>query len=1049
MKSIINYLIKAPVLVNLALLLVLIGGLMITANTRFTMLPSQPIKYIDIQTLWRGASPQEVEEAITIKIEDNLEGVIGIERVTSISKENLSVITVEIEEGKNANAILQDVNNAVDKISTFPKEADKSVVSKREIVNATINVALKGEQPLYILKDFAERIRKDFIAIDGLSQIYVEGYPDEEIQISLNEDKLKEYELTFIEVADAVRRANLKASGGDIKDAENTILIRADEKAYYAKDMQNIILKTTSDGASIRLKVVAKLSDQFEDKATRRFVDEQDAIIFRIFSLDAEDILKNAEAVKQYVNDYNETNHALKMVVIEDTTKNLEERIKTLSDNGIVGAILVLLVLALFLDKYLAFWVAFKIPVALLGMMMISVFYGLTINQVSMFGAILVLGILVDDGVVIAENIFQHFKEKGKPPIQAALEGTMEVLPPVFASLTTTAIAFSLFFFIDGTLGDFFSDVSFVVIGTLVVALIGSFFMLPAQIAHSRALDENNKPSKIERWTNDSVLWLRDKIYTPVLKFSLKGWGIPTIVISLLVVVVCVSTIPRGILKTTFFPNIEQDVVQSVLTMPPGTSEAVTMEKLDFIESKFHKVNERLSENRDKSDPFMLHVEKSIGPGTHQGIVRAYLVGGEYRDVLSFDVANMLRDSVGQQIEAQSIAFGNPAFIFGKPVSIGLVGSDLEELRAAKEMLITHLKEREDVKDITDTDDTGITEIKLSLSPLAENLGFSITDILSQVRGGFFGILTQSIQRGDEEVKVWVRYEDEARNSIELLRNMRIRTPLGGSYPLRELANLEQNEGILSINHQNTIREIKVEADIARLDLSVPILIGDIQANIEQEIRAKHPEVAFTYEGQNRESSKAISSIQKYGPFILLLMFALIVINFKSFSQATIVFLLFPFTIIGVIIGHLIHGVALSIFSVIGLIALIGVVVNNSLVFIDAFNDLLIEGKTFGEALIESAKSRFRAILLTTITTVAGLAPLIGSKSLGAQFLKPPAISIAYGLGFSLLITLFILPSLLLLFNFAKRGIHRFWEGEKISAEEIEPAVQAQKMQTN
>ncbi|MDX1639195.1 MAG: efflux RND transporter permease subunit [Balneolaceae bacterium] len=975
MKRLITYFIKYPVMVNLVVGMIIILGISALYQTR-TMLPKEDINFITVDVVYRGASPQEVEEGITMKIEDNLEGIQGIQRVTSTSSENIARIRIELKEYVDSNVVLQDVKNAVDKITTFPEGIDEPNVVKEDILNATLNFAVTGDLPRQTLKDFAKEIEDDLLRKEGLSQIVIRGYPEEEIEVQLRERLMRSYGLTFSDVTRAIQQANLETSGGEIKTVSQRMLIRADAKEYYARDLRDIVIRATENGEVVTLGDVAAMTDRFADDPQKNYLDGKPAVVFQVFSLNEEDILENAKYIRNYIEEFNSTHEGVEAVLIEDTTINLKKRINTLANSGITGAVLVLLVLALFLNKRLAFWVALKIPVAHLGMMVLSVFYDLTINQVSMFGAIIVLGILVDDGVVIAENIYQHCKEQGKPALKAAVDGTLELMPAVFFSMTTTATAFTLFFFIHGIIGNFFSDIAFVVVATLIVAMIESFFLLPAHIGYSRALTTDEKQSKLEKQFNQSLVWFRDNLYTPLVRWTVKRFSWGSLGVGVLAITAVVGTVAFGWLNVTFLPNVEQDVIEADLELTPGVRENRTEEILMDIEEAVYRVNQQISSQRDDGRAYVQKVERIIGPKSHEGKIRATLLPGEEREVLSFKAANIWRQEVGEIPEAVNISYGNPGFMFGAPVSIALKGDDLENLRAAKNELKQAMQQRPDLKDVVDNDKQGITEINLELKPKARLLGLNLGFVMKQVRAGFFGMEAQSLQRGDEEVKIWVRYAEQDRNSIHQIEDMRIRTPGGREFPLGEIANISLNSGVLAINHQEGEREIKVEADIT--DLSVPVLavIADIEENTLPGILQKYPGIDYSLEGQMRESAKAQSSILAVLSIFMIAMFSLIVMNFKSFNQAVLVVLVLPFALIGVVNGHLIHGLPLSMFSGIGMIALLGVLINNSLVFVDTFNQRIREGLSFYDSVIETARMRFRPILLTTITTVAGLAPL-------------------------------------------------------------------------
>ncbi len=1054
MRSTIKYLIQHPTLVNLFVILLVGIGLLRLSQTRSTTFPSQKVRFIDMTVPYPGASPSEVEEGVTTRIEDNLESVTGIDRVTSTSRENLASIQVELEENADADKMLVEVKNAVDRINNFPSGVEPASIQKREPLNLTVSFALDGDLPLQAMKDYADEIRDDLMAAPSISTVMINGVPEEEIEIRVRENDLRAYSLTINDVQRAVQNANLETFGGSIETGEENISIKANEKGYYAKDLQNIVVRATPDGNVVYLKEVAEVVDQFKDSPTARYLEDERVITVTVYTLNDEDILENADYAKDYIATFNDRHAGIDLLILEDGTGNLQDRLKTMINNGVVGVVLVLIVLALFLDKHLAFWVALKIPVAIIAMFIFADIYGITINTVSLFGFILVLGILVDDGVVIGENIYQHAKEKGKKPLRAALEGTLEMITPVIISLSTTAVAFSLFLFLPTQAGEFFGEMAFVVISVLFVAFLESFFILPAHLAHSKGLRENSKPSRIERWASNSVAFLRDKVYMKLFHQTAvgRGWmqGL-TFVAFVGLLVGSVALISGGVVNFTFFPNLDDDAFFIELELPPGTPVEVTQQKLGQIAEATQEVNADLSEGRKDKKQVIRFVETVTGPLDNQGQVKVTMMGGEERGISSFKVSSAIREATPPIPEATRLIYGLGAAtsIFGLPVSFSLKSKDLEELRLAKQELKVAMEDFPDVKDVSDDDTQGKQELHIKLKPQAELLGLSLGQVLNQVRAGFFGMQAQSLQRGDNEVEIWVRYPKEGRDTKAELLNMRITAPNGNAYYLKDIASVDTEEGTLAINHVEGQREIRIEANVANKEVSAPRAIAHIETELLPSILQKYPSVSYTVEGQNRQSFKLIGAITTIGPIILLFILALIIINNNSFSQGLLVFGLFPFALIGVITGHWIHGEPVSIFSLIGTIALIGVFVNNALVFISTLNDLLKEGKDFIGAIVESAQSRFRPIILTTITTVAGLGPLIGSSSVGAQFLKGPAIAMAYGLGFGIFNVLILLPLMLVVFNRLRLWWHNRVRNRQLSPAEVEPAVMKLKYTIN
>ncbi|HHS13530.1 MAG TPA: efflux RND transporter permease subunit [bacterium] len=1043
MRNVIRLFIKYPVLGHVLLAAIFLFGWVGFRSMKTTFFPPIPSKTIMIQAAYPGASPEEIEEAIVLKIEDNLKGVTGIERVTSVSHENACAITVMVLTGFDINIVLQDVQNAVNQISSFPVGMERLTIYRQEWRNFAIDFVLAGNVDLGVLKQEARRAERELLAVEGISKISLSGFPDEEIEISLREYDLRAYGLTFQDVVQAARSANVKMTGGKIKGREEELLIRADVKGYYARELANHVLKVTEDGAIIRLQDVADLRDRWSENPNRVYHNGRPAVRVTVQNTNDEDLFHVTRIVKQYIDAYNASHDEIQAYVVRDGSEIIQERIDILTGNGILGMILVLIFLSLSLNIRMSFWVALAIPVSFAGMCMIGPFYGLTINVMSVLAMILVLGILVDDGIVIAENIYQHH-ERGEKPIPAAVKGTIEVLPSVVASILTTVVIFVTFFFLEGGLGDRSRDIAFVVIATLIVSLVEAAFILPAHIAHSKALcRESNKKSRFERAVENALFAFRDRIYGPVMRFSIR-WPAVTLAVPLALLLITFGALRGGIIKTTFFPIIERRDVDVTLEMPSGTPDAVTDSLLADMESRVWKVNRIYADEYPNDPPLIQAIARRIGPGTHQGSLSITLAGSEQRKWDAMESTNRIRRQVGPIYGAEKLEFGGRGF-WGKPISIALASNDLDQLRDAKEALKSRLREIERLKDVVDDDPPGLREVSIRLKDRAFALGLTTADVISQVRSGFFGGEAQRLLRGIDEVKIWARYDQEDRSSVSKLGDMRIRLPGGREYPLKELAEFTIERGVMAVNHIDGQRVVKVEADITSPRESVPDLIGEIRTGILPEIQEHYPDIRFLFEGQSRENEKTMRAIGRVVPPILILMFLIIVITFRSFSQAFLVFILIPFSIIGVLWGHLIQGYIVSMLSWFGVIALAGIVVNDSLVLISTLNRKLKEGTPFEQALYDTGISRFRPVLLTSLTTIAGLSPLIFERSHQAQFLSPMAISVAYGLIFGTVMTLVMLPSLLMLMNYTKRKVYRLIRRRSFSMEEIEPAVREEK----
>ncbi len=1061
MKNVISYFIKYHVAVDVVILAFIVFGIFGAKSLKSSFFPLTDSRNILISINYPGASPQEVEEGITLKIEDNLKGLEGVERVTSNSRENSGSINVEIEKGRDVDFMLLEVKNAVDRVPTFPSGMEPLVVSKLEAVRPTISFAISGKDvPLVTLKQIGRQIENDLRAIDGISKVEMTGYPQEEIEIAVNENNLLAYNMTFDEVARAVGNANILVTGGNIKTNAEEYLIRANNRSYYGDELSNLIIRADASGRTVRLKDVAIIRDRFSETPNATFFNGRLAVNATITSTNTEDLISSADKVKEYIEDFNHKNNNVQLTTVDDRSKVLKQRTELLTKNAIMGMLLVLLFLSLFLNTRLAFWVAFGLPIAFLGMFIFAHFFDVTINVLSLFGMIIVVGILVDDGIVIAENIYQHY-ERGKNPIQAAVDGTLEVLPPILSAIITTLLAFSVIFFLDGRIGEFFSEVSVIVVLTLIISLIEAVIILPAHLAHSKALQpQDTRPKKglglvFEKMrsfnrTGDKIMaWMRDTLYAPSLRFALEH-KVLTFAFFVVALVLTLGCIGGGIIRTAFFPRVASDRVDVELQMPNGTNERVTDSIISYIEDKADIVNAELTQKylAGTDEDLFENMIRVIGPGSSKARLEINLLPGEERpdEISSEMVTNRLRDLVGPVLGVESLIYGSGGNFGGSPVSVSLLGNNIQELKAAKKELKTTLENNSLLKDVADNDPAGIKEIRLQLKEKAYLLGLDLRTVMNQVRAGFFGTQAQRFQRGQDEIRVWVRYDRTNRSSITDLDEMRINTPSGDRVPLKEIADYTIQRGDVAINHLDGRREIQVTADIKdEKTTSATDIMADLRNNIMPEIHSRYPTVTASYEGQNREANKMINSLKVVGFTVLVLIYITIAFTFRSFSQPLMLILLVPFGLTAVAWGHFFHGFPINILSMLGIIALIGIMVNDGLVLISKFNTNLRNGMKFEDSIYEAGRSRFRAIFLTSATTIAGLAPLLLEKSRQAQFLKPMAISIAYGIGYATVLTLLMLPIFLSFNNKVKVGAKWLKTGDSITKEEVERAIKEQK----
>jgi multidrug efflux pump subunit AcrB len=1093
MRNIIEFFVRYPIWANSIIVLLLVFGTLSFFNINKSFFPERDQREITVTVAYPGASPEEMEEGITVKIEESLQGVVGIEEFTSTASENTTTVSIRTLEGYNIDEVLTEVKNAVDRINGFPVAAEKPIVFKKKPVETASFLSLRGDVDLFALKRTGKQIENDFLNSGVISQVNVRGFPDVEISIEVSENDLIRYDLTFAQLANAVRFNNRDISGGTIKTDKEEISIRANSKEIDPEQIADIIIRANPDGSDLLLKEVADVNYQFADVPNKVFSSPSEDTTYRSISvvvqkIPEEDLEQISGYLAGYVEGFNSTStgqnipekyegeseffkkgfrtgsgsygNNLELITSFDFFSILTQRLTLLYRNGGGGLVLVLITLGLFLSLRLSFWVAFGIPASFLGMFIVGLLAGITINVLSLFGMILVIGILVDDGIVIAENIYTHF-ERGKTPFRAAIDGTMEVLPSVFTSVSTTIIAFIPLLLLDNN--GFTREMAIVVIAALAFSLVEAFLVLPAHLGTETILRRKHQPKAGEKSKitlrarlNGVIFYLRDKIYEPALRF-LVGWKWVSAAIPIFFVLVMVGVLQGGLINFTFFPNIPFDNLEVNLVLKPGTRETITQGYLEEFENKIWAVDRELEEKYGEG--FVKYVDLSVGNtagrgssdnGSHTGNLRVSFYDERFDEygVSSFQFGGKVRNKIGSVPQAEKFTVGG-SNRFGSPVNIALLGSNLEELKAAKEEFKDGLGRLASLKDITDNNASGRREIKLELKPKAYFLGLNQADITNQIRRAFFGEEAQKLQIGDDEVRVWVRYPQEDRVNISQLEEMKIKDAAGNEYPLQALADYDIERGVITINRFNGKREVRIDADLENSSEPVPPILEKIQQDILPPILAKYPSVEYSIEGQQRRQERVASSFSLYGSLAFAMMVLVITLAFRSFYQAILIILLIPLGVFCAILGHGIVGIPVSILSIYGMIGLSGVIINDAVVMLDKYNRNLREGMVVQEAAIKAGTARFRAILLTSITTVAGLYPIILETSFQAQFVIPMAVSVAYGVLFGTLLILLFFPVLMLAFNDIK--VYLTWAfrtltgKNKPSQEDVEPAVIEQK----
>lgn len=1033
--------------------------------------PESESETINIELVYPGASPEEIEQGVVQIIEENLVGIQGIQRFQSSSQENSGALTIEVTDGYDTDEALEDVKNAVERINSFPLGLEPPVVSKRPVIETAYTMSLSGDVDLKTLKkisrdieeelrnlpnkeiigpndEFWTRVSKNitnyFRTSSKISQIDLSGFPEEEIIISLDEERIRAFELNFDMISTAIRNANLDLTAGSIKSSNEEMLIRLKNKSYYAEELEDLVIYSFPSGENVRLRDIGKVENAWAESPKRSFVNEKPAVIITVKKILGENILDITSKCKAYIDDFNERYDNVELRTVRDRSENLRERIDMLIENGLIGTVLVILSLTFFLNWRLAFWVAMSIPFCFAGMFIVAFFTGITINVISLFGCILVVGILVDDGIVVAEQIYQYYEE-GEKPFTAAIDGTLHVLRSVFFAIATTVVAFLPIMFLDFTFD--IGEMAFVVIFTLVFSLLEVIFILPTHLAHSKSLKSDpSKKSKIRLRINSAFNYVRDKIYAPFISLFLKN-NFLAIAVYIAFFIISIGALGGGVVKFAFFPNIESDNFSVNIELEAGSRESETEETLNKIESAAWKLNDSIVNSRGMNEDIIEKIVKNVaqqetrgGNGASSanlGSLAIYLKESDVRQINSLVFANMVKSEVGNLYNVVKSEFG--ATFFGKPVSLTFISRNLEELKLAKQEIKEGLKEFDQLRDISDNDPQGTREVIIELKEKAYLLGLTSNEIARQIRSAFFGQEVQRLQRGKDEVKVWVRLSEENRSSLEYFEDYRIKTA-NGEYPLSELVDYRMERGSIVINHIDGAREVTISAELKDPNAETAAINKRIQEEIVAPVLAKYSSVKTALTGQSYSQKKVTDGIKIFVSIALVVIFFLIALSFHSFVQSLLVFLLIPLGVFGAIWGHIINGFLVSIMSWYGVIALIGIIVNDSIVLVNQFNLNIKRGMKLQEAILSAAVSRFRPILLTTITTVFGLLPLLLETSVQAQFLIPMAISVAFGLLFASFFILIILPSLLSIQSSGRRLVNWMWHGNWQEGEKIEPA---------
>ena len=1054
----VEYFVKFPILANILIAVTLIGGVVAMLTTKKSFFPTRADRNISISVFYPGTSPKEVEEGVTLKIEEAINSISGIDEIFSTSSENSASITVETLDNYDIDEVYTEIKNAIDGISSFPADAEKPLIYKQKQRSTAQWLALTGQGvDLKTLKTFAEQVEDELLALEEVSQVNVSGFPNLEISIEVSEQDLLRYNLRFDEVTDAIRFNNRDISTGSVKLPNEEILIRSRGKEIDVEEIGKIVVRSNTDGKEILLEDIAVVKEQFEDVPYKAFLNGKQSVYIEVRKLETEDLEEISNVVSDYVEQYNANSNAVELHLVWNFMDFLGQRLNLLTKNGIVGLLLVLISLGLFLSLRLSFWVAWGIPSSFLGMFILGSFVGLTINMISLFGMILVIGILVDDGIVIAENIYAHFEKHGNP-VKAAIHGTMEVLPAVFTSVTTTIVAFLPLLLLTGGF-EFLRDMAFVVCFSLGFSLLEAFFVLPAHLASRKVLrvkKENTRSYKIRKTLDNFIDFMRNKMYGRALQFTMKH-RVASIASVIGFMIIIIGLLQGGQIKSTFFPQIPFNSFNINIAFKPGEREQKVERYLKRFEDAIWKVNEDLKVDLEIENDLIKNTFLQLGfsqgeSGAHTGFINVFFEELDDYDINQFDLINRVRKKIGPVTEAEKFSIGG-GNRFGKPVSITLMGKNYQELNEAKMFLRNELETFPELKEIEDNVPIGKREILINLKPEAFFLGFDHDKITKQMRQGFYGEEVQRFMKENNEIRVWVRYPKSGRSQISQLEDVKIKTNSGSNFPLSQLASYNIKRGVSAIKHYNTSRAVTVEAEMVDPFGEVPPVLKRIREEVIPNLESKYASVIIDYGGQSKESARAGKEIGLFFGGAFIAIFFILMITFRSYYQALLIIIMIPLGWLGAIFGHGIEDwissdkeLPVSLLSLWGMVALSGVIINDAVIFLSKFNSLIKNEKlSVHNAAYEAGISRFRPIMLTSLTTVLGLYPLIRETSFQAQFLIPMAISVAYGVLIGTFIILLFFPVFILIFNDIRRYAKWLWTGKKPEREDVERVLIDQK----
>lgn len=1009
MKGIIAWFAENKVAANLLMIFIVVAGLISLQQTRKEIIPGVSLDLISISVPYPGASPEDVEKSVLSRIETSVFDLDGIRKVESLAKEHMGYVSVEVDYGADPKDVLAAVKSRVEAIADFPKDVERPIVREISLRNLVAQVIVSGASDERSLKSIAEQVKNDLLALKTISQVEHTVARPYQIAIEVSESSLQRYGLSFSEVAAAVKQSSMDLPSGVIKTAQGNVAVEAKGQAYWGDQFEDIVVRAMPDGAQVVVNDIATVSDGFEDGIVQNKFNGAPAVSLSVYRVGEQNILDISKAIRQYLeNPSPRIPSNISLDIWQDSSVYFQGRIDLLSTNAIGGLILLFAVLMLFLRLQLSFWVSLGIPIAFMGAFWLLPYFNGSLNMVSLFAFILVLGVVVDDAIIVGENVFSHHR-RGITGLKGAIAGAQEVANPVIFAVLTTIIAFLPLAFLPGPMGKIMQVIPVVVIATLLFSLIESLLVLPAHVSNISSNEYDRIPilHSLQKGLGRGLEIFIEKVYQPFLEWVLR-WRYFVVTLFIGAILIVFTLMASGWIKVVFFSPIEADNALAKATFSQNITREQAHKNIEKMEAAVIELQKELKQETGSEQ--IVSIFTSFVSDT-EGNVVVEMVPSEQRSVTGKEIGDRWRKKVGDLPEILALDFEATLNQDLPAIDIELSSSSLQDLREASKGIKARMASYEGTYGIEDSFQKGKQKLIIELKPLARNMGLSLDEIALQVRQAYHGVDIQNMQRGDSNVGVVVRYPAAERSSLWNLENMHIRLRDGTGVPLLTVADVSYGEGAAQIERNNRRRIIRVKTKIDESITSAPIIMSKLREDILDNIGQLYPGMSWAIRGAQKNRDELLSYMFKAYMFAMLGMYILMATLFRSYVQPLLVMFAIPFGIIGAVLGHFVLGKDITVWSLIGMIAVSGVVVNDNLVLVDYINRNRAKGTELFKAIREAGGARFRPILLTSATTFIGLVPLMQEQSLQAQFLIPMAISLAFGVVFATLVTLIMVPA--------------------------------------